>query len=771
MPTIADSFTKCPLAAIVAIAIAWCIVTESEAAALKIANRPSDMVAVVPRPTATDVDLIKGVAEVGAPQIVVFPKGADVGQYIAQKCGRPAGNFKIHPAIEKILLERNVGLRHEDLGSLPEQKALEIPACGKLVEDVTLPTPRGVEKLTKQLTIPFDTGVFERVVTDPELRKTIQQIYQSALTDSTNDFDAVSKSICSSTPNASSPGNRASCHNAIQIAAANPQITKPNQVKEVTIPSATQIPSVTAGTDAEPKEVRIALRMDVPEDTVRTAIPQVQDLEGQLKFVTEVEDVERFGEGCSRAAELKREAWPYSVRDFLRVVSLNSSLNQDPEGRRILIVDTGFDFGDPERTDLTSLVFDPFYYHRLNKMSDPDPQRDKNEDGVKGNGGWAGVNLSGVTGATSSATSIVFKHRSHGTSVAALALGGRPVEELRRVARLPIHLGFASLVALDTYNPTINTGHIEKALKFAAAAGNEFNVVNLSLSSKDQIPGWDGIVRSEGRGRVFVVAAGNDGNKLVGKDVVRPAAFGGKNAAPDNSSGAVISVGAHDADGKIAPFSNKGMAVDVLAPGCTVPSYELRLDSEKRVTGIVPRNETGTSFSAPLVSFVSALLMNSPKLSARPGLVKARIQLASDYSWDLRDQVYSSGILDIAKALSVDNDVLELSGSDGARPRNIRYGRRRNIRYGVVSNKTEIGDVECRPGDKVGFDAVKKIARSGTDDLLVFTNDDDAKPANLERKFCDRSMLDKITFQFRDAETGETAPISGGSVLDYVPAP
>lgn len=756
MRRIADSLSR----AVVAATIVWCSGSWSQAARLKIANRPSEMVAVVPRPTATDIDLIKGVAELGASQIVVFPKGTDVAQFIAEKCGRPPGNFKIHPAYEKILLERNAGLRHADLDSLPEQKALEIPACGKLIEDVTLPAPKGVERLTKQLAVPFDTGVFERVVKDPALRKDVQQIYASALTDNTKNYETAWKSICSSTPNASLPGDVVSCRNAIQIAAINPQITKPNMVKEVTVPALTQLARV--GTDVEPKDVRIALRTGVPEDTVRATIPQLQNLEGQLKFVTEIEDVQRLGESCSKADQRNGDSWPYSMRDFLRVTSLNG-INQDPEGRRILIVDTGFDFSDPVRTDTTGLVFDPFYFHRLNQMVDPDPQRDKNEDGVKGNGGWAGVNLSGVSGRTSSATSVVFNHRSHGLSVAALALGGRPIEELRRVAHLPMRLGFASLVALDTLNPIINTGHIEKALKFAAAAGNDFNVVNLSLSSTDKIPGWDDIVSNKGKGRVFVVAAGNDGNKLVGKDAVWPAAFGGKNAPADTTSGAVVSVGAHDADGKLALFSNKGMAVDVLAPGCAVPSYELRLDSDGRAIGIVPRNETGTSFSAPLVSFVAALLMNSPRLAGRPGLVKARIQMASDYNWALRDDVYSSGILDIAKVLSVDNDVLELADPSG--------GKLRNIRYGTVLNRSTIGEVECHPGEKLGFETVRKAARSGANDLLLFSNDDDTKPSGLERKFCDKSVLDKIVFEFRDVETGETTSIPGSAVLDYVPAP
>jgi hypothetical protein len=754
MRRIADSLL------IAAVAIICCSGSTSQAAGLKIANRPSDMVAVIPRLTAADVGLIKGVAEVGAPQIVVFPKGTDVAQFVAEKCGRPPGNFKIHPAFEKILLERNAGLSHGDLNSLPEQRALEIPACGKFIDDVTLPAPKGVEKLTKDLALPFDTGVFVRVVTDPVLRKDVQQTYASTFTDNSKDYDTAWKSICSSTPNASLPGDVASCRNAIRIAAANPQITKPNMVKEVTVPASTQLAIV--GADVEPKDVRIALRTGVSEDTVRAAIPQLKNIEGQLKFVTEIEDVQRFGESCSKAIEKKGDSWPYSVRDFLRVASLNG-INQDQEGRRILIVDTGFDFSDPLRTDSTGLVFDPFYFHRLNQMSDPDPQRDKNEDGVKGNGGWAGVNLSGVNGRTSSATSVVFNHRSHGLSVAALALGGGPVEELRRVVHLPMRLGFASLVALDTLNPIINTGHIEKALRFAAAAGNEFNVVNLSLSSTDKIPGWDDIVNNKGKGRVFVVAAGNDGNKLTGKDAVWPAAFGGKSAPPDTTSGAVVSVGAHDADGNIALFSNKGMAVDVLAPGCTIPSYELRLDSDGRAIGIVPRNETGTSFSAPLVSFVAALLMNSPKLAGRPGLVKARIQMGSDYNWALRDDVYSSGIIDIAKVLSVDNDVLELG--------NPVDGKSRNIRYGTVLNRSTIGELECRTGDKLGFETVRKVARSGSNDLLLFSNDDDTKPSGLERKFCDKSMLDKIVFEFRDVETGDISSIPGSAVLDYVPAP
>ncbi|WP_407165935.1 S8 family peptidase [Bradyrhizobium sp. ORS 111] len=742
----------------------WIIGSDALAAGLKIANRPSEMVAVVPRPSPTDVDLIKGVAEVGAPQIVLFPKGANVAKYVADKCGKPFGNFNIHPAYEKILLERNPPLRHEDLNALPEEKAVEIPACGKFVEDVTLPAPNGVEKLAKQLNYPFDTGVFERVIKDPALRRQVQQLYGVALSGSTVDLDTALKPICSSTPNASWPGDMTSCRNAIQIAAANPQITKPNLVKDVIVPVSAQATGLPALPDAGPKDVRIALRTDVEASAVRATLPQVQELEGTFKFVTEIEDVEKFGQNCSKALELKGENWPYSLRDFLRVVSLNSSLNQDADGRRILIVDTGFDFSDTPRADaLANLVFDTFYFHRLNKMSDPDAKRDANSDGVNGNGGWVGVNLSSATGKTSSATSIAFNHRSHGLAVAALALGGKPVEALRRIAHLPLHLGFASLVALDTINPQFNTGHIERTLKFAAAEGNDFNVINLSLSSKDNIPGWDDIVKNRGKKRVFVVAAGNDGNKLSGKDAVWPAAFGGSTIPFESDSAAVISVGAHDAEGKIATFSNWGLSVDVLAPGCMVPSYQLRVDGDGTAIDITPHNETGTSFSAPLVSFVSALLMNSPKLSGRPGLVKARIQTSSDYNSALREQVYSSGLLDIAKALSVDNDVIELPPDAGATSKNVRYGH--------VLNKSAIGELECRPGDKVAFDTIRKIARSGSDDLLVFINDDDARPWSLVRKFCDKSMADKISIQFQDVESGDTTSVAGASLLDYIPTP
>jgi hypothetical protein len=402
MPKIVDSvLSKLATAALAAFAL-WIVVPDALAANLKIANRPSEMVAVVPRPLPTDIDFIKGVAEVGAPQIVLFPTGANVAKYVADKCGKPSGNFKIHPAYEKILLERNPPLRHEDLEALPAEKAVEIPACGKFVEDRTLPAPNGVEKLAKQLTIPFDTGVFERVIRDPVLRKQVQQLIGVAFSDSSVDLDTSLKSICDSTPNASLPGDMTSCRNAIQIAAVNPQITKPNLVKDVTVPVSAQATGLPALRDGGPKDVRIALRTDVEASAVRATLPQVQELEGTFKFVTEIENFENVGESCSKALELKGDNWPYSLRDFLRVVSLNSSLSQDPDGRRILIVDTGFDFSDPAKMDgQTNLVFDPFYFHRLNKMSDPDPKKDANIDGVNGNGGWVGVNLSTASGKTS----------------------------------------------------------------------------------------------------------------------------------------------------------------------------------------------------------------------------------------------------------------------------------------------------------------------------------------------------------------------------------
>src|SRR5262249_55929870 len=148
------------------------------------------------------------------------------------------------------------------------------------------------------------------------------------------------------------------------------------------------------------------------------------------------------------------------------------------------------------------------------------------------------------------------------------------------INELPIKLGIGGLVRKTTSGtPIFTRDHITNGFIFAVGKLPEirFNVINLSLSTRLQMENADAIAALRGRGLVIVAAAGNDGKEIGDNFRVWPAEKGGEPSAPSKDSAVVISVGAHDAEGQPTEFSNfSSSKVAVLAPGCMIPSFELR---------------------------------------------------------------------------------------------------------------------------------------------------------------------------------------------------
>jgi subtilisin family serine protease len=126
------------------------------------------------------------------------------------------------------------------------------------------------------------------------------------------------------------------------------------------------------------------------------------------------------------------------------------------------------------------------------------------------------------------------------------------------------------------------------------------NIINLSLASA---PGSkladmpilrDAIAAANQAGIIIVAATGNDGQSTPGY----PAAY---TQYPN-----VIAVGATDEQGNWAPYSNYGAAVDFAAPGNYIAST-VRSDLAPSRPYAADR---GTSFSAPLVTGMFALMMS-----------------------------------------------------------------------------------------------------------------------------------------------------------------
>jgi hypothetical protein len=164
-------------------------------------------------------------------------------------------------------------------------------------------------------------------------------------------------------------------------------------------------------------------------------------------------------------------------------------------------------------------------------------------------------------------------------------------------------------------------------------------VLNYSLGGAGSLDGalGDALERAVQAGRIVVLSAGND----AADDPTFPAIFAGTSGA----RGRAIAVGALDADGDIADFSNRAGSARshfLVAPGVQILAPRLGGDA-----ALV----SGTSFAAPHVTGAVALLLDAaPFLSTRE-VVDLLLETATDLGAPGTDEVYGRGLLNLAAAL------------------------------------------------------------------------------------------------------------------------
>jgi hypothetical protein len=168
---------------------------------------------------------------------------------------------------------------------------------------------------------------------------------------------------------------------------------------------------------------------------------------------------------------------------------------------------------------------------------------------------------------------------------------------------------------------------VAEAVVYAADRGAR--VINLSLGGPDaSLILQDAVDYANRRGAVVVAASGNDSTTTVDW----PARYG-----------PVIAVGAVQESGPfaIAPFSNRGQNLDVVAPG------EAILSTLPGGYGL----GDGTSFAAPFATGVAALLLGrDPTLT--PVQVAARLRAtAKDLGTPGYDTTFGAGLVDASSAV------------------------------------------------------------------------------------------------------------------------
>ncbi|MFI5578377.1 type VII secretion-associated serine protease mycosin [Streptomyces sp. NPDC051822] len=217
----------------------------------------------------------------------------------------------------------------------------------------------------------------------------------------------------------------------------------------------------------------------------------------------------------------------------------------------------------------------------------------------------------------------------HGTKVAGI-IAARPRKGTGFVGIAPE----ATIIPIRQ-NDEKNSGKSDTmALAIDHAVAKDADVINISQDTTqplaDDSPMGLAIARAIKAGVVVVASAGNDGMDGKLKNTY-PAAFPG-----------VLAVASSDRNNERAPFSQSGTFVGVAAPGVDIVST---------VPGGGQCVDNGTSFSAPYVAGVAALLRAKyPKWTVAQ--IVTRIQQTAVRSVNGRDNHVGWGVVDPVRALA-----------------------------------------------------------------------------------------------------------------------
>ncbi|MFF1838916.1 type VII secretion-associated serine protease mycosin [Streptomyces sp. NPDC058231] len=234
----------------------------------------------------------------------------------------------------------------------------------------------------------------------------------------------------------------------------------------------------------------------------------------------------------------------------------------------------------------------------------------------------------------------------HGTKVAGI-IAARPVKGTGFVGLAPE----ATIIPIRQ-NDEKNSGKdttMATAIDHAIAEGA--GVINISQDTTKPLTRTSAlgkaVARAVDKNIVVVASAGNDG--MDGRlRSTYPAAFDG-----------VLAVASSDRNNERAAFSQAGTFVDVAAPGVDIVST---------VPGYGQCSDNGTSFSAPYVAGVAALMRAKyPKWTAAQ--IVARIEQTAERAVNGHDDYVGWGVVDPVRALSGDDTPQDAPHPDAGPPK------------------------------------------------------------------------------------------------------
>lgn len=579
--------------------------------------------ALSPAPKAFDLhltgspnaDLVQAIAEVGEPRRVAIEPGHTPRSIIESRCGI------VHPAYVSALLEldqdngRVLSLDDLDLASRGEN--LRFPACLRIeTTSYMISAAQTISDVYAAHELPFDA----KAVQDALSRK--EEFHPRAISSLHRLKDAGSTGTF--TANRGFMATEYARQFVLENSHVVPTKMKPGDM--VWIAPRTLTATIPVRSDMTIEEALGVLQ--------RSAGPHVL-VDSQASVAELVEDVPT-PEAC--IGDLDIETWPLPIQELREALDENAKLRPAPDRYRpttVLVIDAGY---DPETH---KHAVPATWLGAMTSWNGKSLPR------------YPGVNT--ATGENDPTPPPGLKARDHGIEVAATLLGRRFLEGRISSQSLP-RVVFASIAQEAGDAAFLNIHAINTA--YRRAIDSSIPVVNASISAHDYREAFITEL-AQGRDSTLVVAAAGNTQppfqRFEGVDQPWPGSMGGD---PGNVwPGLVLSVGAHGPDGSLLSFSRVGEdQVDLLAPGCRIPTF-----GRVSETNIGEKELNGTSFAAPIVAYVAALLASE---SLRPKAIKNRLIVSADMDEKLVSHVYSAGRLDVRKTLSVYLDLVDYVARD-----------------------------------------------------------------------------------------------------------
>ena len=409
----------------------------------------------------------------------------------------------------------------------------------------------------------------------------------------------------------------------------------PSDLKEVIVPVTTEPVLYRPKDGVDPKRLAADLRAALGAPAFTAAS------EDELRLEAGVDPSLATPADCAGSRD-PAAAWPFDVAQLATVMERNRARFGVGTPTTVAVVDNGID-----GAMTSAFPLEEFSASQL-ELAYPDDRQDQDGNGFLDDVIGTNIYDGGAPTAFPDAA-----RPEHGSFMASLALGGPEYRAWRRSAGLApsVRLRIVSIVrrqvlASQQGNVTryaLPPESLARAVTYAETSGA--TIQNLSVSTENRLQELEDMLYNRAD-LLLIVAAGNSGTDLDAVDRY-PAALSRRN---EGVRGRVVTVAAHNRAGCLSRFSGRGReTVDIVASGERIGGAGLG------GRGVV---DDGTSQATALTTFVAGLLRVTGLSSAAS--IKERLLASADLDPAYAGLVRSEGRLNVAKALSVADDVVEL---------------------------------------------------------------------------------------------------------------